>query len=238
MTKALTTRSIEALKPCATRREIRDGGVAGLYLCLQPSGAKSWCFGFASLAGAQNWRSAVFPSIGVTTARALASSAAVEVARGQNPAQAKRDRQRAAEPAKDIFKRVAAEFIERHVKPNTRARSSREIARLLTRETKSWSGRRLSDLKRADVAKLLEGIIERGAPVVANRTLEALARMGAWAVERSLIDASPFATIRPPTKEPPFSRFDIRRNQRRMGRLRRGRRGDAVVRVLTLTGRG
>ncbi len=42
MAKALTVRTIDTLATPATRREVPDGLVNGLYLVLQPSGARSW----------------------------------------------------------------------------------------------------------------------------------------------------------------------------------------------------
>jgi hypothetical protein len=40
--KTLTSAAVAKMKPGAVRCEIRDGGAAGLYLVVQPSGAKSW----------------------------------------------------------------------------------------------------------------------------------------------------------------------------------------------------
>jgi integrase len=48
---------------------------------------------------------------------------------------------------------------------------------------------------------LLDKIVDRGAPIVANRTLAALRRMCGWAVERGLIDASPCEKVRAPAAE-------------------------------------
>ncbi|HEY9723526.1 MAG TPA: Arm DNA-binding domain-containing protein, partial [Oscillatoriaceae cyanobacterium] len=42
MAATLTARSVEAARPAPARREIPDGLVTGLYLVVQPSGAKSW----------------------------------------------------------------------------------------------------------------------------------------------------------------------------------------------------
>ncbi len=39
---ALTVRTLETIKPGAARREIPDTVCPGLYLVVQPSGAKSW----------------------------------------------------------------------------------------------------------------------------------------------------------------------------------------------------
>ena len=41
MAKALTVRSIGSMKPLASRTEVADGIVAGLYLIVQPTGKKS-----------------------------------------------------------------------------------------------------------------------------------------------------------------------------------------------------
>ena len=46
MPKMLTTAAVLKLKPAADRREIPDAGAAGLYLVVQPSGAKSWALRF------------------------------------------------------------------------------------------------------------------------------------------------------------------------------------------------
>ena len=46
MSKALTDASVRKLKGEATRREVRDGMAQGLYLVIQPSGAKSWALRF------------------------------------------------------------------------------------------------------------------------------------------------------------------------------------------------
>jgi integrase len=48
MAKTLTDAAVRRLKPGKTRREIADGGRAGLYLVLQPTGQRSWAFRFHS----------------------------------------------------------------------------------------------------------------------------------------------------------------------------------------------
>jgi Arm DNA-binding domain len=42
MAKALTQLAIDNLKPGPARREVPDGGAQGLFLIVQPSGAKTW----------------------------------------------------------------------------------------------------------------------------------------------------------------------------------------------------
>ena len=50
MAKKLTAKTIEKLRPGPQRREISDGG-SGLFLVMQPSGAKSWAVRSGTPAG-------------------------------------------------------------------------------------------------------------------------------------------------------------------------------------------
>ena len=105
-------------------------------------------------------------------------------------------------PASDIIERVAARFITQHANRKLRVRSAAEIERLLKNEiVPPWRGRRLSQITRGDIHELLDGIIERGNPVKANRALSVLRTMSTWAVERSIIEVNPCAGVKPPTVE-------------------------------------
>ena len=53
---------------------------------------------------------------------------------------------------------------------------------------------------------LLDGIVERPAPIVANKTFAALRGMCNWAIERSIIETSPCDRIRPPAPGRPRER--------------------------------
>ena len=44
MAKVLTAKTIETMRPGAARLEVPDAALPGLYLVVQPSGAKSWAF--------------------------------------------------------------------------------------------------------------------------------------------------------------------------------------------------
>jgi integrase len=51
MAKQLTSAAVQRLRPGKERREVRDAGAQGLYLVIQPSGARSWCVRFRRLDG-------------------------------------------------------------------------------------------------------------------------------------------------------------------------------------------
>ena len=56
-------------------------------------------------------------------------------------------------------------------------------------------------MKKSDIHDLLDEIVDRGAPIVANRTLAVFRRLCNWAVERGIIDTSPCDKIKAPAAE-------------------------------------
>jgi integrase len=73
---------------------------------------------------------------------------------------------------------------------------------MLNREVVTrWSGRRLSQITRANVHEMLDEIVDRGAPIAANRRFAALRKMCAWAVERGIIDHNPCDGVKAPAAE-------------------------------------
>ncbi len=213
MAKDLTAKALAGLKPGSARREVPDGHTRGLFYVLQPSGSASWAFRYRFAGRPKKLTLGPYPALDLRTARQMASEAAQTLARGDDPAAAKQEAKMAArtaaeeakhatEPERDLVETVATTFIERYAKKQTREKSWRETERILEREVvDAWRGRRLSAIKRADVHDLLDKIVDRGAPIAANRTLAALRRMCAWAVERGIVEASPCEKVRAPASE-------------------------------------
>ena len=204
MAKDLTVKALESLKPGAARREVPDGHTRGLFYVFQPSGAASWAYRYRSAGKPKKLTIGTYPAIDIKAARELASEAAKTVARGDDPAATKQSAKIAARQAanetRELVENVVETFIERYAKPNTR--DWRETQRLLTKEVVSrWKGRRLGGIGRADVHDLLDGIVDRGAPVGANRTYAQLRKMCRWAVERGIIEHSPCDGVRAPSAE-------------------------------------
>ncbi len=209
--KRLTIKTIENLKPKDKPFEVLDGD--GLYLTVRPSGAMS--FNLRYRFGGQPRNLTIGPAaIGLAEARRLAQEARGEIARGVDPCAAKTARKAAAvaavkaakEPARDGVEAVVTEFIERYAKQKTR--DWRETQRLLTKEVvAAWNGRRLSEIDRADVHRLLDAIVDRGAPVGANRTFAQLRKMCRWAVSRGIIERSPCEGVERPADEKPRERM-------------------------------
>ena len=125
-----------------------------------------------------------YPTIDLGMARKRAQEALGDVAGGKDPAHEKQAQRAAVKAAReadgDRVERVVALFIERHAKPKTR--DWRETERMLAKEVAGrWQGRRLSQITRANVHEMLDEIIDRGAPVRANRVFAQFRKMCRWA---------------------------------------------------------
>jgi integrase len=192
----LTVRYIETIKPTNLRREIPDALLPGLYLVIQPSGAKSFAVRYR--VGTRT-RKYTLPPCDLKTARALAREALNAVAEGRDPG---REKAQARSSQPDTVEAVARLFVERHVLRATRPRTAAETRRLLNTAILSrWGNRLLSDISRRDVRDLLDRIVDAGTPIVANRVLAAFSKLCNWAVEREIIDSSPCSGVKRPSVE-------------------------------------
>ena len=199
MSKKLTANAVKTMRAEPKRREIPDGAITGLYLCVQKSGAKSFVMRYRY--GGRPRKLTIGPAdMGLGKARKIAAEARAEIARGADPAGAKQAAKAAAREDLTMLSAVADRFIKKHV-VKMRPASRREAERLLRVEIIPKLGKRLfSDVKRADVRKLVEDIAER-APIVANRTLSLFRLFCNWAREQDIIESSPCDGLKPPAPE-------------------------------------
>jgi integrase len=209
MAKALTTKSIENMKPAAIRREIPDGGCRGLYLIVQPTGRKAWAVRYRFRGETRKLTLDNISSL--AEARKAATTALRELEHGKDPAGLKFDaeaqaKKAAAERARDTVGNLAAVFIERHAKKKTRLNSWRQTSYIFKNDVlPAWAGRSVHDITRRDVIELLDRMVD-DRPVMANRAKAVLSRFFNWLCERDIIAASPCAGVKPPTKEKPRDR--------------------------------
>src|SRR5215218_2734745 len=117
MAKALTARAIETIRPAGMRREIPDGLLRGLYLVIQPSGAKSWAVRYRHQGRPRKHTLGPHPALDLAAARELGSKALRAVAEGKDPG---REKVQARITGEDGFEQVARLFVERYAKRNTR----------------------------------------------------------------------------------------------------------------------
>src|SRR5215813_4508805 len=83
--KMLTDAAVRKKKPNQDKRvEIHDG--RGLYLVIQPTGAKSWAYRYRVAGKSRKLTLGAFPAIDVAKARSLCSAAALKTKAGGDPA--------------------------------------------------------------------------------------------------------------------------------------------------------
>lgn len=162
-------------------------------------------------------------TLGLADARTLALEARKLIDRGIDPRTAERAKSRRAAPPKptpaaDVpavlaaadrphsVEHLAHEYLERHVK---RQRKRPEyVQRFLAVEVlRKWAGRDARTITPREVVELLDGIVERGAPTMANRGAGILSQMFRFGVHRAIVEASPVQLLyRPGGKEKPRER--------------------------------
>jgi integrase len=216
MAKAFTPKAVEALQPDPEKRlEIPDAGLSGLYLVVQPSGAKAWALRYRHAGKPAKLTLGKWPVMGVAAARLAAADAIQQVEHGNDPAEQKKAAKAeaieaarlAADPTladRDKVKTVINLFMKRHAAHNRRAD---DVAAMFRREVlPKWGDRDIHDITKRDVIDLLDAVVDRGSPITANRLLAHLRTLWTWAKGRDIITASPFDGIKPPSPEKPRDR--------------------------------
>ena len=114
------------------------------------------------------------------------------VAQGHDPV-AERSASRGEE--RETVADMAAAFVKKYAK--RQQKSWRETERVLLRDVNPAIGsKRLDEVTRQDVVRLLDQIAERG-PVMANRTLAYIRRFFNWCIERGYTTQNPCAGLQP-----------------------------------------
>jgi integrase len=204
LARALTTKTIEALKADPTKRqEVPDPALSGLYLVLQPSGAKSWALRYRYVGKPAKLTLGRWPLMGLAQARTAATEALEVLAQGSNPSAAKRTAKAAQHEAalseRDKVATLVEQFRNRHL---TGLKSGDDAYRFLERFVlPAWGDRDIQTISKRDVIDLLDGIADSGRGVTANRVLAHARKFFNWAVSRDILSAAPTTGVKPPVTE-------------------------------------
>jgi integrase len=203
----LTDLQIEKLARPTGRREIPDGKIGGLYLVVQPSGAKSWALRYRAAGAPKKFTIGPYPSIGLAAARKRAQKALAEVVDGVDPSaqkRAAREAEKAANSTADRVDNVVDGYVKDYLAKKAKPSWAKEAERLLRVEViPKFGNKRLGDLNDDDIHKRLKEIAER-APITANRTFAVFRKLCHWAMSRDggkLIKTSPCDGVEMPTAE-------------------------------------
>jgi integrase len=191
MAKRLTAIGVENVRPGSQRKEISDGG-SGLWLIVQPSGSKSWALRYRDGSGRPcKLTLGSWPALSLASARKEAADALYEIARGNDPAKAKKVAAIKAAAAKaDTVINICESFLKRE---GAKLRTVDQLAATLKRLVYPAIGDRpIESVKRSDIVWLLDHVEDDRGQRMADVVLATLRRIFNWHATRSDSYVPPF----------------------------------------------
>lgn len=198
------------------RTEIPDGKTRGLFLIVQPSGAKSWAlrYRFAgkpaklTIGPVLEVRETPLDEIPLgephtlSEARLAADKARAQVATGQDP----KERQKAAmaAPVASVTVEDASKAFMVERKAQARNRAAHEIQRQFDVYINPAIGAKPIDTVTGDDARgVIKALVKAGSPLMANRVHATLATFFKWAADadQKLVAQSPYKEFSKPSDE-------------------------------------
>lgn len=192
-----TDKFIRNLKPESAKYYRREG--EGFTVRVMPSGIKTWLFIYLFDGKRREMNLGSYPDVSLATAREKHAAAKKLLNNGIDPGAVKREAKIERERTPFVADLVR-EYINRYAKVHNR--SWREIERALNAAiVPAWGKRKITDIKRRDLVVILDGIVDRGAPVMANRMLAYTRKLFSYAVKRDILEVNPFMGMERPARE-------------------------------------
>ena len=179
------------------KKYIRGEG-NGFNVRVMPSGVKTWLYLFSIGSKRREMKLGNYPEVTLEAARVKFEDARRKVKNGIDPI---------SEKEQEIDNRIKAltvenlakEYMERHAKVNKRKSSWTEDERLLNVNVlPEWGKRKAHDIKKRDCVILLESFMDR--PALCHNVLKLTRKMFNFAVERDIIEFSPFNKVKAPVQ--------------------------------------
>jgi integrase len=162
---------------------------AGLTFTLSEKGTAAWVLRYRIGGKQKEVTLGNYPDLTLNKARELAAEKRVEVQQGKDVAQVKQEQKLALTAAGTVAELCTA-FFERTVKGRikrpdlVKAMLDNDVVRVLGKM-------RIESVKPADVDRMVLGIVKRGAPIMANRTLTITKAVFDFAIRRHWIEYNP-----------------------------------------------
>jgi integrase len=189
MKKHLTAISVERVKPPKQGTlEIFDLGYPGLALRVGHGGAKS--FEVFYRVGGKLKRESLgrWPEVTLARARDAWRKTREAIAKGDDPA----NREGAKNPTL-LFEQVVEEWLRRDQSKNKQSSVYQVTRSVEANLLPAWRGKPVDKISKADIRALLDGISDRGAPIMARRLQAYLNRLFTWCIERDILAVNPMA---------------------------------------------
>jgi integrase len=191
----LTHKGIKALRPGATRVDWMDTQDHGFGVIVRPSGRKTFIVRYRIGRVERRLTLGDFPKMTLKEARSKAREALGRVEGGDDP-QAEKIEKRGAM----TFGELAASYLDHHAKEHKK--SWKEDRRILKKDLlPAWRNLPAAEIRRRDVAQLLDRIMARSAPIMANRTRALISKIFAFALSRDVAEVNPVGGLPRPGEE-------------------------------------
>jgi len=200
-----TDKSIKYLKSASKRRIIWANGLKGLGIRITPNGTKSFIYKYDH-DGRDRWITfGQYPKLSLADALQHYAAAHKKAETGEDPAEEAVEKNEIDRNSLTV-KQLANEYIEKYAKPHKR--SWKEDKRILDNNVLPPLGtKKANKIKRREIIALLDDIVARDAPIMANRTLSVVRRMFNFAVDKDILEASPCFRIKPPAPNTSKDRY-------------------------------
>lgn len=198
--KRLTDRAVKLLKPRNERFEVWDASTPGFGVRVSPAGRKSFIYLYRFEGRARRMTLGVYPRMSLATARTRQAEAGELLEeKGRDPGAELVKGKRANREAPTVND-LADRYIEKWAKP--RKRSWKEDERKLKRDICPVIGHKKAEaVTRRDIRDILNAVMNRGAPIAANRTLAVMRKMFRWGVSEDILPHNPCEAIQAPAEE-------------------------------------
>ncbi|MDA8412241.1 MAG: integrase family protein [Desulfobacteraceae bacterium] len=134
-----------------------------------------------------------YPEVSLESARIKYYTAYKAVKAGIDPLEVALNAQ-AERKAASTIKELVADYLKRHAEVNKK--SWLEDKRILEKEVLPvWQHRKAEDIRKRDIITLLDKIVDRGAPGIANNTFKIIRAMFNWSVKKDILQISPCTGI-------------------------------------------
>ena len=191
---AFTDAFIRNLKTVKSMEDFREKAGENFGVRVYPTGTKVFFYVF-SFDGRQHYLNlGKYPACSLTEARKRLREAKSKLDNGINPLTERQTAETLRRQTPTV-EELAKEYMEKHVIPNKKDKDKDKYC--LKRDIlPAWGKRKASDIKKRDVILLLESVVDRGSPGQSNNVLGVARKMFNFAIERDLLEHTPFTGVK------------------------------------------
>lgn len=200
----------------ADRSFVRLTDGLGMYLEVLAAGGKYWRMKYRHAGKEKRLALGVYPAVTLAQARKARDQAREALARGDDPAQIKREAKlsKAINDA-NTFEAVARQWWQHWSGPKSPRHAAYVIRRLEADVFPALGGRPLASVTAPALLAMAKGIEARGAVDIAKRSLQTCGQIMRFAVAHGLIERNPAADVKPadalkPRNKENYARLDAK----------------------------